>query len=85
MTAQTVREAAQMLGVPTERVFSLAFDYAEERRSKKYLTKIFLDWYFKDKLHATVEDFVIDVLAKRTKKITTKRVSCRRLINKKSK
>ena len=65
MNALLVRTAAEKLGIPTERVFGLSFEYAEEPRSRKYVMDQFLSWYHDGKIHPIVEDFVIDVLADR--------------------
>ena len=65
MNAPLVRDAATILGVAPERVFGLAFEYWETPKSKKYIINQFKEWYFSGKIHPTVQDFVIDVLAKR--------------------
>ena len=72
MNPLLVRDAAYVLGVSPERVFGLAFEYAEEPKSKKYVMKTFLDWYHENKLHPTIADFVIDVLAGRVQPIRKK-------------
>ena len=65
MNPLLVRDAAFILGVPTERVFGLSFEYWETPHSKKYIVDQFLNWYHEGKINSTVEDFVIDVLAGR--------------------
>jgi len=65
MNALLVRDAAEKLGVQIERVFGLSFEWAEEPRPKKFITKVWLDWFHTGKIHPIVQDFVIDVLAGR--------------------
>lgn len=65
MNALLVRTAAEKLGVPTERVFGLSFEWNEEPRPRKYIVEQFLNWYHDGKIHPIVQDFVIDVLAGR--------------------
>ena len=66
MNPLMVREASEKLGVCTERIFGLAYEYAETPKSRQFLMERFLNWYHKGIVPDTVEDFVIDVMAERT-------------------
>ncbi len=65
MNALLVRTAAEKLGIRTERVFGLAFEWAEIPKSRKYIMNTFLDWYYTGIINPIVEDFILDVLSNR--------------------
>lgn len=69
MNALLVRNVADILGVSSERVFGLSFEYWETPHSKKFIVEQFLKWYYDGVTHPVVEDFVIDVLAGRVQPI----------------
>lgn len=67
MDTQLVRTAASKLGVSSERVFKLAYEWSEIRHSKDYIMIQFLNWFHHDKINKPVEDFILDVLSGRIK------------------
>ncbi len=67
MDSNIVRCAARKLGVSSERVFGLAFEYAEQCVAKQYVLYQFLEWQYTGKIHSVVEDYCLDVLAERVK------------------
>ncbi|MFA7290119.1 MAG: hypothetical protein WC055_14680 [Melioribacteraceae bacterium] len=69
MNALLVRTAAEKLGVPTERIFGLSFEWNETPHSKKFIVEQFLRWYYDGITHPIIEDFVIDILAGRVQPI----------------
>lgn len=73
MNALLVRDAASRLGVCTERVFGLSFEYAEEPQSRKWIMNQYLRWYHEGWIHPTVQDFVIDVMAGRVQRTEIRR------------
>jgi hypothetical protein len=74
MHPNNVREAAYVLGVSSERMFSLAEEWEETFIPRKKVCDDFQDWYFDGKVPQYLEDFVIDVLAGRVppKQLTLK-------------
>lgn len=62
-----VKTVAAKLGVSSERVFGLAFEYAERCVTKNFVTYQFLEWCYRGKIHPVVEDYIIDIMAERVK------------------
>jgi len=69
MNALLVRDVSDILGVQTQRVFGLAFEYWETPRPRKYIVDQFKEWHYSGKIHPIVEDYLIDVLAGRVQPI----------------
>jgi S-adenosylmethionine hydrolase len=65
MNNDIVTATAKKLGVSSERVFGLAFEYAEKVRDKQYVLYQFLEWVYRGIIHQVVEDYCIDVMAER--------------------
>ena len=65
MHATIVCDAASRLGVEVQRVFGLAFEYAEEPHTRQWILDQYNKWVYDDILHPSVQDFVIDVMASR--------------------
>lgn len=69
MNPNHVREAAHVLGVSSERMFSLAEEWEETFMPRKKVCEDFQEWYFNGKTPIYVQNFVIDVLSGRVKPI----------------
>ncbi len=68
MDTLLVVSAAEKLGICQERIFGLAFCYAERRCSQRIVVNAYNNWYWNGIICDEVEDFVIDVLANRVEK-----------------
>lgn len=75
MNALLVRDVAARLGICSERVFGLAFEYAEEPHNKKWIVEQYLKWYHEGLIHPSVQDFIIDVMAGRVERSEIKRTA----------
>ena len=65
MESIIVCDASARLGVTHERFVAMAFHYFEDRKSKKYIMEVFLDFYHTGKIHPTLSDFTLEVLSGR--------------------
>jgi hypothetical protein len=65
MNPTHVIDAAYALGVAPERIFGLAEEWEENFHPRKQVCEDFLNWYHHGITPNYVEDFVIDVLARR--------------------
>lgn len=85
MDSIIVKTVAKRLGVSSERVFGLAFEYSEICVPKRYVLYQFLEWFYSGIIHSAVEDFCIDVMAGRVtckvKKTKTLKRKNRRYFN----
>lgn len=57
--------AAVKLGVCSERIFGLSYEYAETPKSRQFIVNQFKHWYLTDIVPQIVEDFCLDVLSNR--------------------
>ena len=61
--------AAVKLGVCSERIFGLSYEYAESPRSRQFIVNQFKKWYITDIVPQDVVDFCLDVLSGRVGKL----------------
>jgi hypothetical protein len=66
-----LQQAANRIGLPSERVFGDSYSYWEKRVSKKYVCDKFLDYAYKEKIPELVSDYCLEILSGRiTRQLT---------------
>jgi hypothetical protein len=63
-----LQQAANHIGLPSEKIFGDAYSYFEERVSKEFICNRFMDYAYEDKIPEVVQDYCIYILAGRVTK-----------------
>jgi hypothetical protein len=63
---ELVIHAVKLTGLSAEQIFRRAYEYYEDRKSKKYIVYRYMDFVHRDTVPQVVQDYCLEILSHRT-------------------